>query len=143
MIQLLTLILALTGFTSRYDPGVMEATIDARIGWGELTPELVAAHDAYIAVVDCELIGASAWLQINGGSHYQTGDPVNGGEWVHALVTDCAVRDDSDGAKSWMLDNNILCEIDGATATRYGFTHYGLLPVQLVWSPPLLVEGVH
>lgn len=131
MTKLLVIAAAIiSGNASRYDVGVMQATIDARIEMGHLTEAQVAAHDAYIAVEDCGDIGRSAWVWFEGAD-----------SWIHALVADCAVRDDSDGARSWMRDNAILFEIDGVTAQEAGYTELGARRAALSWDrPPLWPE---
>lgn len=140
MTQLTTILTAfsmLTGLTSRYDIGVFPATVEARQSWGELSQDQIDNHDGFAAVVDCDLIGQTIYALPNNGQHWHTGELVDNGEWQRLLIADCAVRDDSDGAKSWMLDNNILIEIDGELAQSYGYTHQGVLPVVISTVPPM------
>ena len=114
-----------SGIASRYDPGVMGHTIAARLDMGHLTPQQVAAVDVYVAVLDCADIGRNVWIWFNGAD-----------DWLPALVTDCAVRDDSDGARSWMVDNGVLFEVDGTTAARYGYTCVCSKPALMSWVDP-------
>lgn len=137
MTRLALLLPVLVGLTSRYDLNVFPATVAARVEHGTITREQVATHDGFAAVVDCSLIGTTIWAQVNGGLHFETGEPVAGQEWRRLLIADCARRDDGDGAKSWMLDNNILIEIDGELAQQYGYTHLGPLPVVVSTVKPL------
>lgn len=134
----LPILLLVTGLTSRYDVGVMQATLEARIGWGELSRHQVQQYDGFAAMADCSLIGSSVWLMINDGRHYVTGELVDGGRWQRVLVADCARRDNGDGALDWMTSNGILTEIDGVLAGRYGFAHLGVLPVVLSWDEPMI-----
>jgi len=137
----LTFALLITGLTSRYSPGVMQATIAARIEMGQLSAHSVAAHDGYVAVLDCNRIGDTLWIMVNDGRHWQTGELVDGGRWQRVLVTDCARRDGADGARSWMADNGILTELDYYTAARYGFTHLGAVPVVVSEVVPMIEVG--
>lgn len=117
------------GLASRYDPGVMRATIEARQA-GETDyalPSDIEHYDGYIATLECEDVGREAWVWFDGVDR-----------WLHVLVTDCAVRDDSDGARSWMQDNNILFEIDGRTAARYGYSELGPRSGMLSWARPMI-----
>ena len=137
MTRLLLALPVLIGLTSRYDLGIFPATVAARVEHGTITREQVATHDGFAAVVDCSLIGHTIYALPNGGLHYETGAPVAGQEWRRLLVADCARRDGSDGARDFMLDNNILIEIDGELAQQYGYTHLGPLPVVVSTVRPL------
>lgn len=137
MTRLLLALPVLVGLTSRYDLHVFPATVAARVEHGTITRDQVATHDGFAAVVDCSLIGRTIWALPNGGLHYETGQPVAGQEWRRLLVADCARRDGADGARSWMLANNILLEIDGELAAEYGYTHLGPLPVVVSTVKPL------
>lgn len=122
-------LLILIGVGSRYDAGVMAATIDARQAGltAYALPADIDHYDGYIAVRDCEDVGREAWIWFAGVDR-----------WLHVLVTDCAVRDDSDGARSWMDDHGVLFEIDGRTAAHYGYTERGVRSALMAWSPPQL-----
>ena len=134
--HILTLFTLISGLSSRYDIGVFPATVDARIEMGHISQDQVATHDGFAATVDCDMIGTTLYVMPNGGLNMVTGEVVNDGDWQRVLVADCAVRDDSDGAKSWMLNNGILIEVDGSLAARYGYTHYGLMPVVVSMVEP-------
>lgn len=99
-----------SGWASRYDEGVMAATVAARQEWGQL-PQDLSGWDSFIAVPDCAEIGDTVWIWFDGLD-----------DWQRALVTDCARRDDGDGALTWMRDNRILFEVGWTTAERGGFT---------------------
>jgi len=142
MIRLtLPILLLVTGLTSRYSPGVMQATINARIEMGQLSAHSVAAHDGYVAVLDCGRIGDTLWIMVNDGRNWQTGELVDGGRWQRVLVTDCAARQNWDGTQEWMRANNILTELDYQTAARYGFTHLGAVPVVVSEVRPMIEVG--
>jgi hypothetical protein len=136
----LTLFTLLTGFTSRYDIGVFPATVDARLQMGHITQDQVNNHDGFAATVDCDLIGTTLYVMPNGGLHMETAEVVNNGDWQRVLVADCAVRSGHDGARDWMLDNNILLELDGLLAAEYGYTHYGLMPVVVSLNEPIITR---
>ena len=114
MTKLITLALILAGiphqqgWASQYSANMMKPTIVARIDMEHITHKQVKMADVYVAVVDCSRLGEMGYISINGASPE-----------VY-LVTDCARRDDGDGAKSWMTENNILVEINHAAAVRHG-----------------------
>lgn len=138
MTRLLPIALMITGLTSRYDLGVMQATLEARIDMGQFSQHYVHQFDGYAAVADCNRIGDTIWVLVNDGRHYVTGELVDGGRWQRVLIADCARRDGLDGALDWMTSNGILTEIDGPLAARYGFTHLGALPVVVSEAPPMI-----
>ena len=114
MTKLITLALILAGiphqqgWASQYSANMMKPTIQARIDMGHITHKQVRMADVYVAVVDCSRLGEMGYISINGSMP------------EIYLVTDCARRDDGDGAKSWMTENNILVEINHAAAVRHG-----------------------
>lgn len=114
------------GWASRYDEVPTDATLEYRIE----TNEVSAGFDTYIARPLCSELGAIYWIDYGEG-------------WHLAQVFDCAVQNDSDGALSWMQNNNILVELDWHSAERIGFTHLGSVPVCLmpVNEPPYQLEG--
>ena len=95
-----------TGYASHYSPHVMAATIEARQGWEQL-PQDLSGYAGFVARPHCDEIGDTVWLRAYGEGNYKP-----------YLVTDCAVRDGSDGAMSWMLDNNIPIELDYDSAVK-------------------------
>lgn len=98
---------AISGYASHYADDVMDGVIDVRRGFGQfLYP--IDHYDGFVAVLDCSLIGYEIYAR-----------PAHLREWELFLVTDCAVRDDSDGAITWMQTNNILIEVDYDTAVRW------------------------
>jgi len=105
-----------SGGASQYDPGLMERVIANRQGYSQLPADLPAV-DGYIAVVDCARLG-EVWLV----------KPV-GGSWETMFVADCAgphLRDDGMTGGEWMLENNVLMEIDHQTALRWNTIGAGI-----------------
>lgn len=99
--------IATTGYASHYADGVMSDVIDVRRGFGQfLYP--IDHYDGYVATMDCGLVGSEVYAR-----------PVSSKDWESFLVVDCAVRDDSDGTRTWMEINNILIEVDYDTAVRW------------------------
>ena len=113
-----------SGWASRYDEGVMAATVAARQEWGQL-PQDLTGWDAFIAVADCDHIGDTVWIWFDGLD-----------DWQRALVTDCARRDGTDGALQWMRENSILYEVGWATAERGDFTCLCSRRALMSWAPP-------
>jgi len=95
----------LSGTASQYDPGIMQVVIANRqAGLTEIVlPADLPETDGWIAVENCGDIG-QVW-------YVQNPD----GEWESFLVVDCA----QPAAAEWMRDNNIIIEIDAATAERW------------------------
>jgi hypothetical protein len=95
------------GHASQYNPGVMEATIEAR--QAGLTaydlPQKLPRVDCFVARPYRDEIGDLLWARVPG----ETG-------WMLCLVTDCGGI--ADGGKTWMLRNNILVEFDHETVKR-------------------------
>ncbi len=113
------------GFASRYDQLPTDATLDYRLEMGEAQ----TGYPVYIARPDCSEIGLEYWVEYGNG-------------WQLSQVFDCAVRDDSDGALSWMTNNNILVELDYYSAASVGFDGYGLIPVCIAPVAPEMAQGV-
>lgn len=86
------------GYLSYYDDGVMKATVDIRQEWGQL-PEDLSDYDGFVATLECEHIGETFHMFTYKG-------------YYKLLVSDCAVRDDSDGTRTWMINNKIAGEIN-------------------------------
>lgn len=93
------------GWTSRYDPNPMNATIELRQEWGQL-PQNLEMYDGFVAVADCDRIGEETYLK-----------PINATQFERFLVVDCA---GSQQAYNWMVENNIIVEVDYTTAERWG-----------------------
>jgi len=104
--------LLLSGVASQYAPGVMQTVIANRqAGLTEMTlPADLPETDGYIAVESCANIGQIWYVQ----------NP--GGEWESFLVVDCAQED----AATWMRANNIILEVDHATAERWDTVGAGI-----------------
>jgi hypothetical protein len=92
-----------SGYASYYADGVMDATIYARQGMGHIPLDL-RGWAGFVARPSCREIGSTIWLRLEGFRKF-----------LPYLVTDCARRDDGDGALSWMEVNNILVEVDYKT----------------------------
>jgi hypothetical protein len=108
---ILAFVFVVSGWASQYAPGRMQEVIRVRQTRPTAMPlpaELPAV-DGYIAVLDCAEIGNVWYLRY--------------GESVESfLVVDCA----GDAAtRAWMTRNNILVEVDHATALRWGVVGRG------------------
>ena len=107
-----------TGWASQYARGVMDATIKLRQTWGQLPSDL-SDYDGAVAVADCSLIGSTVWLRYNGGP------------WERFIIADCGSKSDcrwQDGRSGWqwMVDHNILVEVDYKTAMRWNRVGIGV-----------------
>lgn len=103
-----------SGWASQYDPSVMERVVAVRQiprRTAHPLPFSLPQHDVTIAARDCGDIG-QVWLVRKEGA----------GRWERALVADCA---GSAATRAWMDRGNILLEIDGATARRWGVVGRG------------------
>lgn len=105
-----------SGYLSAYAQTPTDATLAYRQEVGDV-PYDVSQYDVLIAVLDCRLIGDEALLYTDVGV-------------LKALVFDCAGV--SDGGALWMLENNMIAEID--------FYAWQKWP-QLVGSHAVLVMG--
>lgn len=104
----LVLVVAIMGWASQYDPGVMESVIGVRQSAGRTSytlPTDLPQVSSFIAVRDCSNIGDVWFIRPEGG------------EWERALVTDCAGI--ADGGLDWMIKNNVVVEVDHETAVRW------------------------
>lgn len=90
-----------TGYASAYDPGVMERVVMDRYRldmWRNTPPRDWHDFDGYIASTDCDRVGQVTTLYGPDGRAYSV------------LIADC-MGDDATAA--WMVDNNIIAELDG------------------------------
>ena len=113
--------LAVNGWASAYDIGVMDATVAYRMehGYWFTVPEYDWYHAAgYVAVNDCTRVGEMATLVDPGGR-----------EW-RVLVADCAGPGEGQGA-DWMTTHNIIVELDAAMWQRLTAAHGRPLQVEL------------
>lgn len=92
-----------TGWTSRYDPGVM----DWQVEYHELTPPCPGCA---VAVSDCSKIG-----------DYMLIRPLGASTWTPVVVADCAGANalDENGV-SWMDKYNIPVELSYELAVQFG-----------------------
>ena len=108
MVNVMLAAVAVAGWASAYDPGVMDATVAYRMEHGLwFTPP---PHDwyqvaGYVAVNDCARVGEVATLVDPGGR-----------EW-RVLVADCGGAEVNGGA-AWMTANNIVAELDAGLWER-------------------------
>lgn len=93
------------GYVSYYDESPTIATLDYRLASGDLNHKHVNFADAYIAVADCDRMGERGYMTINGS------------EPIAYVVYDCANR--SDETVQWMVDSNIVAELDYNTTAKY------------------------
>ena len=103
-----------TGWTSRYDTGVMEHVAS----YHGLTPP---CDGCMVAVVDCAMIGETLLIR-----------PYGADEWIPVVVVDCARQDGSDGTRDWMLDNNILVELSYPLALQFGAINS--IEIEVIWE---------
>lgn len=94
-----------SGMWSQYNRGPTDSQI-----WyhTEVTGKLSDPdrYDGFIAVIDCDLVGDDAWIQI--GSHEQ---------WLHVFIFDCSGHWHT---TEWMNENGILGEVDYYTMRELG-----------------------
>lgn len=111
MNALLVAAMVVMGWASQYSPGVMERVIPRQQRYGHL-PSVLPIVDGYVAVLDCRRMGEVVLLRRRGDQ-----------EWLRFFVADCA---GDNRTRAWMLRNNILVELDGATAKRWGTVGRGI-----------------
>jgi len=102
------------GMASQYAPGVMDEVVANRqrgITIADL-PDPLPSVDGFVAVEDCSEIGDIIWLR-----------PEGQGAWESFLVADCS---GDQRTSDWMARNNILVEVDYATALRWETVGYGI-----------------
>lgn len=100
-----------TGVASQYAPGVMERVVRVRQAGrtARNLPRELPAVDGFVAAERCADIG-QVWTVMHG-------------ERVERmLVADCSGHAST---TRWMQRNNILVEVDGATARRWGVVGRG------------------
>ena len=105
--------LAVGGWASAYDVGVMDATVAYRMEHGLwFSPPPMDWYQAtgYVAVNDCTRVGEMATLIDPGGR-----------EW-RVLVSDCGGPGEGQGA-DWMTTNNIIAELDAGLWQRLTAAH--------------------
>ena len=108
--------LILTGRASQYGPGVMDSVIAVRQSGRTAysLPAQLPIVDGYVAVPDCERIGSIISVR-----------PVGTEKWESFLVVDCASKSDHQSETDprsgyqWMMDGNVLVEVDHKTAVRW------------------------
>jgi hypothetical protein len=106
-----------TGILSQYAIGVMPGVVDIRQEWGQLPLDL-SGIDGFVAAWDCERIGETALLSIDGG------------EWITVMVSDCSGHEST---TEWMISNSVLVEMSGELAEEYGVVCLCPIPGRVVW----------
>ena len=113
--------LAVNGWASAYDVGVMDATVAYRMEHGLwFSPPPMDWYQAagYVAVNDCTRVGEMATLIDPGGR-----------EW-RVLVSDCGGPGEGQGA-DWMTTNNIIAELDAGLWQRLTAAHGRPLAIEV------------
>ena len=108
--------LILFGRASQYAPSVMDSVIAVRQSGRTAysLPTQLPIVDGYVAVADCERIGSIISVR-----------PVGTEKWESFLVVDCASKSDHQSETDprsgyqWMMDGNVLVEVDHKTAVRW------------------------
>ena len=93
-------------YASRYAPGIMLATVEARQEWGHL-PNDLSRFDGFVAVGDCDRVGETIILR----DASKPNQP-----WLRMAVADCA---GDEHAAAFM--EHIAVEVDHNTAQSWGF----------------------
>lgn len=97
------------GYFSQYAEAPTRATIAIRQEWGQL-PEDMSLYPVRLAVENCSLIGETGWARM-------ADQP-----WERAIVFDCSGHDST---SRWMIENNIIAEVDWDTVQRWGIEGQG------------------
>ena len=114
--------LAVGGWASAYSPGVMDATVAARMEhgyWFTEPPHNWYQAAGYIAVNDCRRVGEMATLIDPGGR-----------EW-RVLVADCGGDEGPGQGADWMTQNGIVAELDAGLWERLTAAHGRPLRVEV------------
>lgn len=112
----------LTGYASRYDEGVFEGVVahrNANGWWRNPLPPDWTAVSGYAATSDCGQVGQVVLMR-----------PVGAATWERLLVADCA---GDMPTLNWLIDNNIIAELDYELFTRWA-SEYGL-PLAIEMRP--------
>ena len=125
----------LDGFASWYQSDIiMDATIEARQGWGQL-PQDLSKWDGFAAAMSCDLIGETVRARVKtplpigkrqGRGKQQSQD------WYDILITDCSGHTST---TSWMADADIKLEFGAATAKMLGIHGHTGVPIQVYLKP--------
>jgi hypothetical protein len=104
------------GYSSQYAIGIMDATIEARQGWGQL-PDNLDRYDVFAAVEDCRRIGDEFVVRYRD-------------EWQLGVASDCS---GSQETSDWMTNNRILIEISHDTAVEWNVVGQGGVEIEFAW----------
>lgn len=101
------------GWASQYAKSVMKRVVRYRQDQDQL-PRPLFGYDGAVAARDCDDIGETVWLRPDGAE-----------DWEKFIIADCASQVDSrwqDGLSGWewMLELDVLVEVDRQTAERWG-----------------------
>ncbi len=99
----------ITGWATHYDHGVMQATVEARQGFGQLPDPLVSDYAGFVARPDCSEVGSTLWLRPSDASK----------AFYPFLVADCAGKDAFTDGVDWMTAGGFLVEVDYHTAVKW------------------------
>lgn len=88
------------GWTSRYDPGVIEGVLQLHLTNGWVDQADIPSYQGLMATADCGEWGRVVWAK-----------PLDAPMWRKFLVADCAGPD----AWHWMIENYIIAEVDFVT----------------------------
>ena len=91
------------GHLSAYDKTPTDATIAYRQELGQIPVDL-SGYDTLVAVLNCERIGQEVHVITSRGK-------------LNGIVFDCAGQED--GGYTWMVENNIVAEVDFYTWERH------------------------
>ena len=120
---ILAVALVVSGWASAYAPGRFEEVVRWRLDndvW-RVQPEWDWYYRAqgYIATTDCAKVGSIATIYDMDGKAYEV------------LVGDCSGHEET---TAWMLDNNILVELDARLWERLVAQHGRPLPISLSYG---------
>ena len=115
MLRELLYLVLFVGVSSQYAPGKMQEVINVRQVPGKTAytvPQNLSAYDGFMAMRDCNELGNEYYLR-----------PKNSTKWEHFLVVDCSGHAET---SQWMLRNNIIAEVDYASALRWNTIGKGI-----------------
>lgn len=102
---------------SQYELGIMPDVVYARQSWQQL-PADVSHVDGFVASWDCELIGDTALLSIDGNP------------FITVMIADCSGHFST---TEWMQRNNVVFEISGELAQEYDVVCLCPVSGEVIW----------
>lgn len=127
----------MSGYTSRYNPGIFRQVIEWRISVGcdkpsprcyGYSPLDWREYDGYMATLDCADVGKEVYAR-----------PGAGWKWERFLIADCSGHEST---TRWFNANGIVAEIDHASFMRWkaaGFHTGRGMPIE-IRSPEIFYE---